>query len=129
MLLIALFISLYAKSQFSLQPRLGLNENMHAVCALDIAYRVKGAEAALLINDVQHTTEPAFFGYRLSYAIPVHSFNIMPIIGRSFRYMSNDKRNENYWVWDAGIRVEKDIAFIQADYVKQFQFTIGLIVK
>lgn len=130
MLLIALIISLIAKGQFSLQPRVGLNENKHAIAAMDIAYRTHGAEAALIINDVQNVREPAFFGYRLSYAIPVtHDLNVMPIVGRSFRYMSNDKRIENYWVWNIGLRVEKDVVFLQADYVKQFQVTIGVIVR
>lgn len=125
-LLVATCTCLYVQGQFKLQPRVGLNENKHFVFAMDMAYRFKNVEGAVIINDVQSTREAAYFGYRAGYAIPlVNDIKVMPFAGRSFRYMSNDKLSENYWVWNYGVRVEKDIVFIQAEYVNQFQLTIG----
>ena len=116
-----------AIGQFSLQPRIGLNENTHVVFAMDIAYAMKGIELAAVIDDVQSTHEAAYFGGRIGYRL----YGFMPFIGKSYHYFSNDKteftNGTNYWVTNIGIRYEhKSHVFIQAEYMKQYQITIGL---
>lgn len=134
MFLLLVLTCLKSKGQFSLQPRVGMNENKHAVFALDIAYKLGCLEPAVTIDDVQHNTEPAFFNFRIGYRIPVAGLTVMPLAGQAYRYMSNDKQNENYWLFMAGLRLEKHLpcmiensaVFIQGDYSDQFQVTIGV---
>lgn len=134
MFLLLMLLSSICNAQFSLQPRVGFNENRHFVFALDVAYRIRGIELAGIINDVQKVSEPAFMGFRLGYAVPVAGVEIMPMYGRSFMYVTNDKPSENIWVNDFGLRVathlpgmiEKSQIFLQVNYLTQTQVTLGL---
>ena len=130
--ILCLFISSVIYSQFSLQPRLGVNIEKYLIGGMDIAYEIYNFHfSGGLIMDKY---EDAFFGLRIGYYIGnKDGIRVMPMVSRSFKYVSADKteftKGNNYWVWDYGIRLEKDIYFIQVNKPEEFQFTIGAKIR
>lgn len=139
MILTALLIASIAQAQFSLAPRIGLNENTRAVFAGDMAYRVGCIEPAIIGSVVLNQREAAYSGFRVGFIIPTKkALKVMFVGGRAYKFQSSDKNEyqegKNYWCTYFGARVEKHLesmvknsaVFIQADYLDQAQLTLGI---
>jgi len=121
-----------APFQFSLQPRIGVNEEKYLIGGLDVAFEYPHFEYALTM--IMDKYEACYFSLRAGYGIPVgKTIRIMPLVARAYKYVSSDKTEytigDNYWVWSYGLRLQKKIFFIEADYLEQFQFTIGAAIR
>jgi len=117
---------------FSLQPRVGVNDEKYIVGGLDNAFQFPHFEYALSL--VMERYEACYFSLRVGYGITIGTnIQIMPLVARAYKYVSADKTEytigDNYWVWDYGLRFKRNIFFIQADYLEQFQFTIGAAIR
>lgn len=117
---------------FSLQPRIGMNMEKYLIGGIDNAFQFTHFEYALSL--MMDKYEACYFSLRVGYGINIGtSIQVMPLVARAYKYVSSDKteytRGANYWVWDCGLRLKRNKFFIQADYLEQFQFTVGAAIR
>jgi len=137
LLILFLLINAYAQgqfdpvpSQFSVQARVGMNSEKYIIGGLDNAFQYHHFEGAITM--IMDRYESCFFSVRLGYSIGTN-IQVMPLVARAYKYVTSDKNEytigENYWLWDYGVRLRKNIFFIQGDYLENFQFTIGVVLQ
>ena len=118
---------------FTLQPRVGMSIEKYIVGGIDIGFEFHHFDYAVTM--IMDRYEAAYFGFRAGYPINIGTnIRVMPLISPAYKYTSADKTEytlgKNYWVWDYGLRLQKSIYFIQADYIEEeFNFTIGATIR
>ena len=121
-----------AVAHFSLQPRVGINDEKYLIGGIDNALQFTHFEYALCL--IMDKYEACYFSLRVGYGIPIGTkIQVMPLVARAYKYVSSDKTEytvgDNYWAWDYGIRFKKNLFFLQVDYLEQFQFTVGAAIR
>src|SRR5436190_4520818 len=130
-ILIFIFCAIYVQAQFgsesiahfSLQPRVGVNDEKYIIGGIDNALQFPHFGYALSL--IMDKYEACYFSLRVGYGIAIGTnIQVMPLVARAYKYVSSDKTEytvgDNYWAWDYGIRFKRNIFFLQVDYLEQF---------